>query len=498
MSDALFGPGEAALRRAALDGMFKARSIALIGASDRNNYSFLAAKGFERIGFDGKAFMVNRRGAPAHGHPGFVSCQAIGEPIDAAYLCVPIAGAIDALKDALAAGARNIVAVTSGFAEVGGAGVERQAEALRLCREAGANLLGPNCLGFLNFADKVAIASMYVEDDHIDGGVAIISASGATARHLMLFAYQQGVGVSHVVATGNEADISSADLIDYLVDQPKAKVIALFQETVGDAGRFAAAVERARLAQKPVVVLKVGANEATAAVAKAHTGALVGDDKVFDAACHRYGIVRVQTFEDLIITAAVLVRPCPACSSGQGVGFISISGGGCEVVSDLAQAQGVSMPTFAPETKEALKSVVSDLGQVLNPIDLTGAAIPDPTMWERTAALVTKDPGIGLAVIHWDLPTVENPRLPDTYEHVILALDAAKPSLLVTTNVAPVNQYGRAYVERAKTPLAIPGLGHGMFAVGKLSWWSKRLYPAPRAGAAVDPAVERRPSRHRA
>lgn len=457
-----------------LHGLIAPRSVAIVGGSERNHYSVLAMRAIRGVGFDGRLHMINRRGADAFGLPGITSCAAIGEPVDAALLAVPVDGLLDAAEEAIAAGIRNLVIVTSGFAELGGEGTAREAALLDLCNRTGARVLGPNSLGFRNTIDRVALGSIPFMPQPLPGSIAIISASGSVTSAVNLYGIQQGVGFTHLIATGNEMNVTSADLIDYLVDVPEVRAIALFLESVRAAPAFARAAAKAHAARKPVVVLKVGAAEATAAVAAAHTGALVGDDHVFDAACDRLAIVRVSSIEDLVMTSATLAAAGPI--DPPGVAFVSMSGGSCEIASDLAEAEGVRMPPFSEATRVAMAQVVSDLGTTHNPLDLTGAVLRDEPMWLKVSDLIGDDPAFGLMMVNWDVPNVAEPPLPGTLSTIGDMINTARVPALVVTNFArPINEYGRAWLDRHNIPFTLPGLGDGMKAVGRLSWWSERI-----------------------
>lgn len=457
-----------------LEQLLAPRSIAIIGASDRNSYANLAMQAVTRIGYDGRLHLVNRRGVEAFGRPTSTSCVEIGEPVDAAYLCVPAKAVMEAAEDAIAAGIRNLVVVASGFAEIGGEGQERE-EALRaLCLRSDTRVLGPNCLGYRNVVDRVALGSIPYTPQPGAGSVALVSASGSVAAFVASLGVQQGVGFTHVVATGNEMNVDTADLVDYLVEVPEVRAVALFLESVKDATQFARVAERARELRKPIVVLKVGAAEATAAVAVAHTGAVVGDDRVFDAACDRWGVVRVPSVEALVATAATLAATGPLARPG--VAYVSISGGMSEIASDLAEKAGVALPRFSEQTRARLSEVLSDLGGTENPLDLTGAAVRDDSMWRTVPRIVADDPSVGLTLLNWDVPAVPEPTMPNTLQLIGETLSSATaPTLLITNYARPINEQGAAYLDRYGIAFALPGLAEGMAAVGRLAWWSERV-----------------------
>lgn len=484
-----------------LDYLFSPRSVAIVGASERNHYSNLAMRAIRAMGFAGPVRLVNPRGAPAYGLESVRSCVELGDAVDAAFLCVPLAGVLDAARDAISAGIRNMVILTSGFAETGPDGALREAELLSICEASGARMLGPNSLGFRNNLAGVALGSIPFVEQLTHPRIALVSASGSVAAAVVNYGIQQGVGFTHVIATGNEMNVSTADIIDYLVGIEQVRAIAVFLEGVKHSGPFAAAAERARQAEKPLVVLKIGSADITAAVAAAHTGAAVGDDRVFDAVCEGLAIVRVRTIEALAVTASALAATGPIARPG--VAFVSISGGVSEIASDLGSQAGVSLPPFGARTCGELAQVLSELGQMHNPLDMTGAAVRDEELWIKVPQILSRDPAIGLTLLNWDVPAVPEPTMPNTLALIGRSLqEAATPTLLITNTERPVNEHGRAYLDRYGLPFALPGIRHGLEAVGNLAWWSERVRRAappaapPRETAGTRPIDERQTLAH--
>ena len=388
---------------APLESLFRARSVVLVGATDRSIWSGAAFANFARLGFTGRVHVVNRKGGTVHGLAAATSCRDIGEAVDAALLMVPEAAIPEAFADMNAAGIRNAVMLTSGFAEVGAEGAARQAALLAEARAQGVTLLGPNCLGFINYADRVPIWTTQPPLPVLRGGsIGVVSQSGATAGFVAAFAHRQGIGLSHQVSTGNEADVNVARVVDFLVDDPATTVIGLFLETVHDAGTLAAAARRALAAGKPIVAIKIGASANAARAAEAHTGSLVGDDRVFEAACRQLGIIRVPSIEALVFTAGLLAKT--GAVRRRGLGLVSISGGVCEMAADQAEAAGVAVPALAPATVAALRAVLPAFGTPNNPLDVTGGAMLDPPLFERSLAPLGADPSLGMLACFMDLP----------------------------------------------------------------------------------------------
>lgn len=463
--------------RIPLGSLFRARSVALVGATDRSIWSQAAFANFERLGFTGRVHPVSRKGGTVHGLPAASSCAAIGEPVDAALLMVPQSAIADAFADMNAAGIRNAVVLTSGFAETGTEGVGRQEALLGAARAEGVTLLGPNCLGFINYADRVPIWTTQPPLPIIQGGsIGIVSQSGATAGFIAGFAHRQGVGLSFQVSTGNEADVNVARVVDFLVDDPATAVIGLFLETVHDAPLLAAAARRALAADKPIVAIKIGASETAARAAEAHTGSLVGDDRVFEAVCRQLGIVRVSCIEDLVFTAALLARVGHV--RDRRLGLVSISGGVCEMAADHAEAAGVAVPRLTEPTKAALREVLPDFGTPNNPLDVTGGAMLDASLFARGLPAFAADPSVGLVACFMDLP--------DTAEEIagfrggiVRQIgagfrDAPKPCVMLSVITRPVTEAGRELLAETGITYLGSGVLHGLGALGRAFAWAER------------------------
>lgn len=463
-----------ALNNAAnLDAFLRAKSIALVGATERSIWSNATFRNFGDLGFKGKVHPVNPKGGFIHGLAAATSCQAIGEVVDAALLMVPMDVIPEAFADLNAAGIRNAVVLTSGFAEMGSEGARRQADLKGHARTNGITLLGPNCLGFINLVDKIPIWTIPLPS-RLAGSVAVVSQSGATAAYIADFAGRQGVGLSYIVSTGNEVDLNVARVVDYLVDDPATKVIAIFLETSRAAETLASAAHRALQAGKPIVALKIGTSEITAKAAQAHTGSLVGDDRVFSAACHQLGIIRVDSIEAMVATAALLAQVKPITKPKAAA--IAISGGVCEIASDRFAALGVTMTPFAEKTVDDLREIMPAFGTPHNPLDVTGAAMLKPQLFEDSLKVLGRDPEVGLIAGLFDLPDGDEDGFANAVaKHLGTGLNATGlPGVLVS--VAPKHVPEKTLAVARANNIAYLGSGvhHGLSAIANAFWWSER------------------------
>jgi acetate---CoA ligase (ADP-forming) len=469
--------------------LFSPRSVAIVGASEKSTWTIIMRQCMQGYGFEGRTFAVNRSGAAVFGWPGFISCSDIGEPVDAAYICVPFEGVYEALEDVARAGINAAVVLSSGYAETGVEGARLQRQLADRATELGVRMLGPNCLGFANVTAHTAITAIPPRGALLPaGGVGFVCQSGATAAELLEFTQQLGIGVSFFAATGNEAQISIADVVDYLIDDAGTRVIMLFAETIRHAPRFAAAARRALTAGKPIVALKVGSSELAASVARAHTGSMVGDDRVFDAACRQLGVIRVNSLEDLVVTAGLLAQTGPLGPGGAGVA--SISGGACTLIGDQAEVAGLPLPAFAPQTLARLRDVLPDYAGSLNPLDVTGAYVRDTSILEKTLAIIGADPAVALRLCVMNLPFLEGMTTPTPAMFASVGRGLAQgstPGLLVVQTIKPVTDVSRRIMREHGIPGVTGGLDHAVRAAGRAIWWSQR-YREQRPGNATTDA----------
>ncbi len=470
-----------------LTAMLRPRSIALVGATDRSRWSQNTFDNLVNRKYAGDIHLVSRRGGTVHGRSAATSCAAVGAPIDLALLMVPMAAIDEALADLAAADVHNAVILTSGFAETGHEGADHQSRLALLARRHGVSLLGPNCLGFVNFIDNVPLWTGGFRAPSRPGSIAVVTQSGANGSFISSLAAQHEIGLSHMVSTGNEADLDCAAFIDHLVEQPEVRAIALFAETIRHAPSFAAAARRAIAAAKPIVVLKIGLSEVTARSAQAHTGALVGDDRVFDGVCRQLGIVRVDAIEDLLFTADVITRT--GVLEPRGLAVVSISGGACEIVADRAQVLNVPMPALSDSAVAELHAALPSFGTPHNPLDITGGAVLQPDLFEQGLRILGRQQEFSALACLFDVPVAEEHATEfvlAALRHIAAGLHAAgMPALLVSHSVKPVTGVSTRIIDDIGLPYVSAGLHHGMNALGKAFWWSEQQRRLGGASASI-------------
>ncbi|WP_299688372.1 acetate--CoA ligase family protein [Hydrocarboniphaga sp.] len=456
-----------------LERLFRPASIVLVGATERSLWSNMVFGNLTRFAFPGKIHLVNRNGGTVYERSAATSCVAIGEPIDLALVMVPGSAIDEVFSDLSEAGIANAVVLTSGFAELGADGALAQAALAKRAQQLGIRLLGPNCLGFINFIDHVPLFTSQRRAQREVGAVAIVSQSGAVGTILADVAFHQNVSLSYLVSTGNEVDVNVADVIDYLADEPHTKVIGVFLETVRDGQRFQQAALKARSAGKPIIVLKVGSSEISAKAARAHTGSLVGDDRVFDAACRRLGMVRVASPEELIATTAVLAR---LGRINGGFALAAMSGGMCEIAADRAANVALRMPALSEETVTALRQVMPAYGTPHNPLDFTGAAMLKPESIEAMLKVLASDPAVGVVACIFDAPEVEDRTgfVAKVFQSIDRGFSGTGKPVLILSNVsATVAKAGRDMTQGLRAPYFGVGVDRGLLAIANAcDWWA--------------------------
>lgn len=467
----------------ALRNLFYPRSIALVGASERSIWSHMLHDNLVRLGYEGTVYAVNKTGSATHGYQGFTSCRSIGEPVDAAYLFVPAEAVVEAFTDILQAGIRSVVILTSGFAEAGESGARLQDQLVRMASAAGAVFLGPNCLGYSNLTIRAPMTPAPNFQPILPPRVALVSQSGATNAQVADLAHDLNIGISLYIATGNEAMLDIAACVNFLVEDEATQVIMVFAESIRDTATFSAAARRAAQKRKAIVVLKVGTTELTAKVAAAHTGSLVGDDRVFEAACRQLGVIRVHTLEDLVVTAGLLAHTGPLTKTG--IGVVSISGGACTLVADRAQVHGVDMPDFALQTKERLRQIVTAVEDPVNPFDITGVAMRDPAIFERALRAAADDPAIGFVLAVYEMPWNDKWHKVPLIESIGRALgDLGNRGAALNQMLRPITHKTRAIMAETGIPAVFGGIEAVMLALGRITSWSRQLgreQPAARS-----------------
>ena len=367
----------------ALTPLMAPKSIAVIGASDREgNLGGLAVSYLVKFGFPGSIWPVNAGRDQVAGLRCYSSIGDLPSTPDLAILAVPANSVIEVVKECIEAKVPAAVVWAGGFAEGEEAGKTRQRALEDVCRNSDIKLCGPNCIGIINtsMGMTASFSSLMSELDHfIPGAVSIVSQSGGISVTAHARAQELGFGFRCTISCGNEAVLGIPDFIKALVEDEGTRVIAVYTEGISDPAAFVEALAFARERQKPVVILKGGATEASVRAALAHTGRLAGLDRTADAIFREFAAIRVFSTEEMLDVCLQLASLKPGQLPKSNRVLLSSFGGGSGVIgTDQCAREGLEVPPLDAETRECVKSIFSPLGSSANPIDLTPGSMTNP------------------------------------------------------------------------------------------------------------------------
>ena len=384
--------------RKPLDLMFSPEAIAVLGAStSAAKIGGATVKFVLTLGYSGALYPINPTASEVQGLRAHASVKAIGKPVDLAICALPSGVAEAAVLEACEAGVRAIVIFSSGFAETGNAGSAAQERLLAIAKTHGVRLLGPNCLGFMNVHRSVYATFSPAPSVGLarKGPIGIVSQSGAFGAYAYSLARERGLGLSYWITTGNEVDLQLADCVEWLSRESQTSVIMCYMEGCRDGDRLKSAFEKARAADKHIVITKVGRTAAGAAAAQSHTAALAGDDQIYDALFRQYGVYRAATVEEFFHVGYTLsIAPQIRRPS---VGLLTVSGGVGALMADDAADRGLDVSAMPRAAQAQLLSWVP-FASPRNPVDVTGQVTSEPNLLSSAAMLMLESAGYGSLV----------------------------------------------------------------------------------------------------
>ncbi|MGE8367416.1 acetate--CoA ligase family protein [Cupriavidus sp.] len=386
-----------------LQALLAPRSIAVIGASDHiHKIGGRPIHYMREHGYAGKLYPVNPQRDTIQGLPAFASLDALPEVPELAIVVVSGDAAVSAVRDCARLGVAAAIVIASGFGEAGEEGRRQQDEMVRVAAAAGLRLVGPNSQGLANFGTG-AIASfstMFIEVPPQDGPVAVVSQSGGVGAMVYGLLRGQGIGVRHMHATGNEADITVSELALAVARDPDVRLILLYLESLTDPAVLAEAAAVARRRGVPIVAVKAGRSSAGQRAAASHTGAIANEDRAVGAFLARHGICRVDDAHALVRCAPLYLRGWQA--SGRGLVVVSNSGASCVMAADAAEPLGLSLAPLAQATQAALAARLPGFASTANPVDVTAALLTNSGLFGDVLPVVAADPSADLLLL--DIP----------------------------------------------------------------------------------------------
>ena len=379
--------------------LLRPRVIAIAGAApDPATMGGVVLANCERFGFSGDIHLISPTRDEINGRPCVRSVEDLPVGVDALVLNVPRVAILPAIEASARRGIGGVVVFASGFAEAGDEGRREQEAIAAMCRQAGMALLGPNCLGFVNYADNSALTFEPVSPRSLGDrrSVAVIAQSGATASGMRAAMQGRGIAVALSVATGNEAVVHASDLIDFVIAEGKADAVALYIEQIRDPARFLTAARKARAAGVPVVMVHPGRSKRGQDAAASHTGAMVGDYALMRSSVENEAVVVVDTMDELFDTVALLHR-YPAPPSGD-LAIITNSGAIRGMAFDFAEDVALPVADITPQTRERLGALLPGM-EIDNPLDIGTAGFAKGDIFGLTTAAMLADPEVGAVLL---------------------------------------------------------------------------------------------------
>ncbi len=405
-----------------LQSLLYPKSVAVVGASKtKGKVGHEILFNLLNDGFKGAIVPVNPGADEILGLKCYPTLSAYPENVDLAIIVVPKAVVLDTVKSALSAGAGAITVITAGFKEVDLEGAEMEKELLRMCKERGVRLLGPNCLGSINsHADLNASFAKHMPKK---GGISVLSQSGALCTAILDWAAARKLGMAKIVSMGNKADLTENDFISSFAKDPDTKVIVGYLESIDDGNAFMKVAEEASM-QKPIVIFKSGVTSAGGKAASSHTGSLAGADIAYGAAFRRSGVVRADTFESMFDYAmAFAMQPLP---KGDSVAIITNAGGPGIMAADAVELAGMRVSPLSQSHASALRAKLPKAASVSNPIDVLGDA--DPHRYVEAVKTAEADDTIHAIIVILTPQAMTDPM--ETAKQVAQCADGSKPLLV--------------------------------------------------------------------
>jgi acetyl coenzyme A synthetase (ADP forming)-like protein len=378
----------------AMKGMFMPSSVAVVGASrEPGKVGYSVVKNLIDGGYNGRVYPINPSAPEVLGLKAYTSVKEVPEVPDVAIIAIPAKYVNDAVTELGARGVKVAVIMTSGFAEIGQK--ELQNSLVDAGAKAGVRLVGPNIFGY--YYTPRNLCATFCTPYTRRGGIALTCQSGGVGMAIIGFTRSRGIGVSAIVGLGNKADVNEKDMLEFFAQDANTKVIAMHMEDIKDGRGFVEAARKAS-SHKPVVVMKVGRSQYGARAAASHTGALAGDDAVYDAAFRQAGVLRAKSLEEFLDWARVLEKlPLP---KGENVLIHTSAGGLGVILSDACHDRGLKLMEVPEDMTVKLGKFVPPFGSLRNPVDITGSNTPEGNL--ETMRIVVRDPRVHALVFgYW-------------------------------------------------------------------------------------------------
>ncbi len=376
-----------------LEGFFNPKSVAIVGASQKKGkvgYEILT--NMIKAGFKGQIFPVNNKADNIEGLKCYPDLKSIGQVPELVVVVIPAPAVPAVMQDCAKIGVKFVIIITAGFKEVGKEGAEIEKQVVRIAKQAGIRVIGPNCLGIIAPANK--INASFGGELPKTGTIGYISQSGALLAAILDMANANGIGFSKLVSIGNKADVDELDMIKAFAEDSDTKVIAGYLESINNGNAFVRMAEQIS-ADKPLLLVKAGVTSAGAKAASSHTGSLAGSETAYECVFERAGIIRCSSIQQQFDFAQAFAhQPVP---SGPNVAVITNAGGPGIMAADAIEQQGLTFAKLSDETVKKLAAQLPPAANLYNPIDVLGDALAD--RYEFALGVILDDPKVDIVLI---------------------------------------------------------------------------------------------------
>ncbi|MBM7630916.1 acetate--CoA ligase family protein [Geomicrobium sediminis] len=455
-------------RTEAIERLLHPKSVAIVGVS--KDFSSISGKPLKNLlehRYPGEIYPVN----PKYDSIGDLTCYDsvldIPGEVDVALLAVSASRILSILDECEKKQIRSLILFGSGFAEVGEEGKALQEKVEQKAKQANLSLLGPNCLGLLNVKDSLPLGfatSFETETGFISGNVGFASQSGALGFSLFGIAQEQGIGFSYIINTGNQMDINTIDIMDYLLDDNDTNVVAGYLESIPNGEAFITLAKKAKEKQKPLLIMKAGRSEIGQEAAMSHTASMTGSDEMFQTIAKQYGVVIANDVDDLVDLMKIFSRAKQM--HGKRVATISNSGAAGITMADYSEQLGLDLVRLEESTLKQISSIIPSYGSAVNPIDVTAQALKEQHIIADTLDVLAKASEVDAIVVQ----TTFGGELGKKVCERIVEIDqqTEKPIVVTVTGSEELTGAGRKALESANVPVYVTSY-KTMYAVEKLS-----------------------------
>src|SRR5437667_3427538 len=469
-----------------LDTLFAPGSIALIGASrDQEKIPGRLLSMLRKHEFPGKIYPINPNYGDIDGLKCYSSIADVGQPIDLAIVIIPPKAGLGALEQCAAAGVKNAVIISSGFAEEGGDSAAMQDAVAELAKRTGMRISGPNAEGFYNEAQRVAATFSPTVDVKPNEPrliatrrrIGIVAQSGGIGFAIYHRARALGIALSYVISAGNESAFGAGEFFEYMVQDATTDVILWFIEGIRDVGKFLAAARRAAEIGKPVIVTKVGRSGAGERAAASHTASMAGWSAAYDAVFAKYGFIISNDLDEAVTIAALLTtNPLP---KGDRVAVLTVSGGAGIWGADTVAMQGLQVPELSETIQAEISKLLPSYGATRNPIDVTAQGVHSGGLQKSIDLLDVSDEVDAILVV---LSLSSDTRMPFKQAELKPVLDAQNKPVVFYSYTLP-SDFARQELA-ASGAVVLSGLTHVGVALRQMVAGAKfRLAPPAELAA---------------